>query len=497
MADAVSRTLGPYGANALLEKKLRVTNDGVSIANEITAEDPIEDLGVRKTKEIASKTNDLVGDGTTTSVTLGDAILDVCSKKIGGGDVIGGISPSTLVKKIEEERQEVEKALIALATPVESKEQLVRSAVVAVEREDLGKMIGEMQWEIGKAGVILTEEVNEDHCSIERMPGMRLDNGLGTTLIMNNEEKQSLELKDCLVIFTNHTLKDLQPVKTILEQIGEQSKASNEEKRVLIIARGFTDQAIQVCMKNIKESSVKIYPINAPYVDQVQVMKDMQAVLGGRFMNAEESALEDMQLSDLGYCASIVAYRYNAVITGKEDEMSEIRVEGRIAELEEKLNGSPSDFEKKLIEARIAQLKNGFALLKVGAVSETERRYIKDKVDDGVNAVRAALQEGTVPGAGLAFKQIADKLPADYLLKGPLASIYTQLMSRAPAGFVIEEWVRDPVKVLRIALENACSIAATFSTVEIAIAASRPNAMDQFIKKLSSVNSEAPAEGGE
>jgi chaperonin GroEL len=211
------------------------------------------------------------------------------------------------------------------------------------------------------------------------------------------------------------------------------------------------------------------YPLNAPYVNQGEIMQDLATVLGGKYYDYETSSLEDMTLEDVGFASKIIAKRYDAIITGRDTPLNQERVNDRIKELKEKLKGEPSEFAKKAYEARIAQLENGFAIIKVGATSDQQRKYLKDKCDDAVNAVRSAYQEGVVDGGGLAYKQVSEELPEGYILKRPLLSLYNQIMENAPEGYVIEPWVKDPLKVLRVALERACSVASTFATVNIVI----------------------------
>ncbi len=459
----VKSSLGPYGLNALLQKGTRITNDGMKIAQEITLEDEIEDLGARKIKEAMAKSNDQAGDGSTTIATLAEAILDRAELLLPKENVAGKMATADFIRKVKEERDEVLVLLAGAATPITTEEELINSAIVSVEDRDLGKLIGSAQWSLGPDGHLLAEEVPEKESSVEKIHGVRIDNGFGASYVMNNQEKQMLEEEEVYTIVTNATIHNFLPLQKVMQQL-----ASAGKKKIAIIASAFTQEAINLCGENIKNGNM-IYPINAPFTDRDEVMKDLVAVLGGQFMNVETHNLEDMQFSDVGFASKIRARRYDAVITGKNDPDSD-KVQKRIEQLEEQLAGSQSDFEKKLLHSRIAQLTNGFALIKVGAESETERKRMFDKVEDAVNAVRAAYQEGTVKGAGLAFKEISDALPDDYLLKRPLLSIYEQITSSAPTGFVIEDWVRDPVKVLRIALEQACSVAADLVTVHVAIA---------------------------
>jgi len=470
LRDAVVHTLGPYGTNGLLENGLRITNDGVSIAAQVQSDDEIEDLGIRKVREAATKANDQGGDGSTTTVLLTVAIAEEGAARLGGGTTIGKISTASLIRQIEDEKNEVIEKLRGKVKSIESLEELIHSAVVSVEDEELGKMIAEVQWDLGPDGVIIPEQTAETRTYIEKVPGITIDNGLGMTQVINNVQKQMLELTDVPVLMTTNTLTSLQPILHIFNALAEK-----DQRHVVIICRAINELVIKQIQENEKNGFF-IYPINAPYVNQREVMKDLEAVLGGRFVDADEGDVESIQYSDLGHASRVATKRYDGVIAGKESEETTARIAARVARLEEELAGAVSDFEKKSLAARLAQLKSGFAIAKVGSVSETERKRVFDKVEDAVNATRAALQEGTVPGAGLAFKEIAEALPDTYILKKPLMAVHAQITKNAPKDFVVEEWVRDPFKVMRIALEQACSVAGDLATINVAVATKRERA---------------------
>jgi chaperonin GroEL len=460
LADCVKSTLGPFGQNWLLEKDGgRITNDGVTVARDLMVRDEIENQGLRTLREASIKTNDQAGDGTTTAAVLAQAILHEAIKALGSSRaVITKITPADLLNKLNQELKEVIEKLKALSRPIESKEELIASALVSVENEELANLIGGTQWDLGPDGFILAKETAERQSKIELIRGVRLDNGLGLSLIMNNLEKQTLEAENCQVILTSHVVNSLAPLKKVGDQLAKMGK-----NKIVLVARGFGGEAIRDVMANAK-NNFNFYPINAPYVDMNEVFKDLAAVTGATFFPSEGPELSDINISDVGYCGRILAGRYEAVITGPEDEQTKERVAARITELENQVKGEKSEFMKKSLAGRIAQLKNGFASLEVGAQSDVERKRLADKAEDAVNAVRAALQEGVVPGAGLAFKQIAEELPDGYLLKLPLRSIHDQIVSTAPAEWVVPEWVKDPTRVLRIALENAVSVAGTLAT---------------------------------
>jgi len=459
LAEGVRSTLGPYGQNWFIEKGNKITNDGVTIAREIECADEIEDRGAKALFEAADRTNNEVGDGTTTAITLAHAILKESIKNLASNvSIVGKLTGAELIKQLEKERVIVTEKLLEAATSIETEEQLIASAKVSVENDTLAELIGKTQFKLGRDGIIIAEESNAPESSIEFVNGIRLDNGFGTSLVVTDPEKEALIVKDTRTILTNHTIQSLNTLNPILAQLAKQGV-----RRVVIVSRGFTEQAIKECMENMK-NGFNIYPVNAPYTDQSEIMKDLATVLGGRYINSEEADLESIQLSDVGFAEVFEARRWDAIVTGAKDENAKERVEKRVIELKKKLEGNLSQFEQRMINQRIAQLSTGFAVLKVGAQSDKERKYLKDKADDAVNAVRLAFQEGTIKGAGLTLKEISDSLPEDFILKRPLCSIYEQITFSAPKGFVIEDWVRDPVKVVRVALKYACSVAGTIAT---------------------------------
>ena len=478
LADAVASTVGPFGQNFFTDKGQKITNDGVSVAHEIILNDEIQNLGASAIRESAIKTNDEAGDGTTTACILAAAIYKSASPFLGKVGVLASKkTPSEISRQIHEEKDKVISLLQAAATPIETKEQLINSAKVSVEDDFLGDLIGNAQWDLGKGGKLIAEETNETFSYYEKVPGIRLDNGFSTSMVVNNLEKHRLELSDIPVILTSYTINDFNSIKEILDQF---IKAGHRE--IAIVARAWTEQGIKTCKQNF-DNGIKIYPLNAPYTDMQQRFLDMQAVTGARFFDSEGSDLADMQLSDIGFAKKIRADRFTMDILATDDQATKDRIAKRAEEVRTKLNGKCSDFEKKMYEDRLAQLTNGFGIVFVGSASDLERKRLFDKCEDAVNAVRAAFEEGVVPGAGLAFKTISNSLPDDYLLKKPLLALYEQIMSSAPADFVIEDWVMDPVKVLRCALKNACAAAATLATAGGAIAQKNPSDLESLFKK--------------
>lgn len=468
MAAPVRRSMGPFGRNNLSEKGNTISNDGARIARVIapTIKDPFERRVALTGLESASNTETEAFDGTSATITLCDEILKKASDLFNSDSIANKQTPATVIDKVYREVQEINKKLVKMAVQIETEEELINSATVSAEVKSLGELIGKAQWKLGKDGVLIAEETAERECSVEFVNGIRIDNGFGTSFAVNNPDKGTLEVKKTHVIMTSYTVQELAPLRGtdvypgILRQLYKMGV-----RDIVIIARAFGEQALRDCETEIA-AGFRIFPVNAPYSDQNEIMQDLVAVLGGKYVTPETGKLEQLQLSDVGFAESIVAKRYTAIIAGSKNEKAQERVDKRVADLKARMKNEASQFEKKNIKSRISQLTTGFGIVKVGAISANRRRYLKDKADDAVGAVAAAWQEGVVPGAGLAFKQIADELPEGYFLKDILPCINREIMNSAPEDFKVEDWVRDPVKVLRIALVNAVDTAMDLATLD-------------------------------
>lgn len=474
-ADIVKLTLGPFGRNFASGIKggpVAISNDGVSLLKELEGINEMQDLGVRSARETATKTNDMVGDATTTSVVLMDAILESLPKP--DPESLGYRSPVELIEQIKKEKDVVIEKLREMATPVETEEELISVARVSGEYKDLAELIGKAQFTVGKYGTVLCEEDNAATDSVEYIHGIRIDNGYSSSRIITNQEKQALEVEDAYVILTNkvfHGSKDIGingAMKSAWDFLMKKGA-----KNVVIIGRAFDDGAIAWCVKNLVDpEAMNIFPINAPYVDQNEIMEDLAAVLGAKYINIDERNLETILGADIGHASKIVAKRFEGIISGYPagtDGHVDGLVAARIESLENKLKGNVSAFEKRNLDQRLSQLKAGTAVVKVGASNDQERRHKKDKVEDAVNAVKWAHREGTVPGAGLALYDIAEGLPKEFLLRKALMVPHEQIMSMAPKHFTVPDWVRDPFKVVVVALTHACDIASSLATTEVAI----------------------------
>lgn len=479
--EAVKSTLGPWGQNFFLDKKNTITNDGVTVAREIQLNDEVQQRGVVAIREASIKTNDEVGDGTSTAVVLSYEIYKEIAKALPKPGVAStGKTPSDLIRQVDAECEEIVTKLSEMKEDITTKEQLINSAIVSVEDETLGKVIGEAQWELGPDGVLIVEKTTDRESRVERIPGIMIDNGFCSSWAINNPEKQTLELEDTKVLLTSYSIKTAEDWDNIINIAN--MVASSGGNSLAVIARAWTDETIGYAANNIAKRGMPIYPINAPYEDMAERFRDLEAVVGGKFYDSEGPSLADVVISDVGFAKRLEIGRWESIIVGLKNEQSEARTAKRVEILKEKLKGSVSDFERKNINKRIAQLQGGMGVVKIGSPSEMERNRLHDKAEDAVNAVRVAFQEGTVPGAGIAFKEIADALPDTYILKQPLMAIYKQIKSTAPTGWSAPEWVRDPVKVLRVALKNACIAASSFATAGGVITEEKPKPIDELFK---------------
>lgn len=480
LADAVKQTLGPHGRNFLLEKTgTRITNDGITIAREVQARDEIADLGVRLVREAAIKTNEEAGDGTTTATVLTQAALHEGAKRIARKGQFAKQSVLSIRKQIEEETEIVVKGLQDMATPVETVEDLYNVAMVSVEDEELARLISEAQFDLGPHGRIVVEESTQTKCEIERVNGIQIDNGLGTSVLMNDPERHRLLLHDVPVLMTNYQIQDIQSVQPAINGLVQKGHT-----KIVLLARAFSSDAIRQIMQNF-QNGIEVYPMNAPYVNQREVMYDLQAILGGTYIHDEGNALDDMTSESAGFASVVQGYMHSAVFTGTTEEKTEIRVKERASKLRQEAEGEPSKYNKEAILKRVAQLEGGFSLLKVGSSSDTDRKYKYDKAEDAVNTVRSAFQEGMVPGAGKAFLEVLKQLPDDALLRPVLEAPHKQIIANAGEEIEVPEWVKNSVKTDRVAFENAMKVAANLITAGGAIATEKVRAVDQLVARLS------------
>ncbi len=476
LVDAVKLTLGPSGRNfasGVRGGPVAISNDGVTLAKQMTGLDEFEDIGVRAVQEAAVKTNDKVGDGTTSAMVLTQAILKLPALTF-DADIIGADSLRA-TEQIKKEAADVVRHLTAMAKPVQSKMELVSVAKVSVRDEQLAYLVGSAQWDVGPDGTVMAEEHNEPKDKVEFVYGVRIDNGLGAGEMMNNVEKQALVLKDTRILVTNHLFNTADEIRKLIplsEQLIKEGVTG-----LILMGRAFDVTAIGLCKKNVDQffsgkGGFPIYPINAAYENMDETMGDLAAATGGKYIKDAEVGLDKVRLKDVGMARSAFVKRYEGIITGEKagtDENTDTAVKIRLERIEEGLKGDITPFERRQFNARKAQLTAGTAIIKVGAETEQERRFKKDKVDDCVNTVKAALQEGVIPGAGQALKEIAEKEMKGSIIEEALHSVYKQVQTNAGGGLEIPDWVKDPLAVVRTGFEKAVSIATSLATTEVLV----------------------------
>lgn len=476
LASAVKLTMGPYGRNfasGVRGGPIAISNDGVSLAKEMVGTAPTEfqEIGLRAAVEAATKTNDAAGDGTTGAIVLTEAILEATGFDT---NAVGSKPAVQVAEQIRQESELVVEKLNNMAVQIKNREHLVAVAKVSVENDALAELIGGTQWDLSSDGVMVVEEQNLPTDDVEFVNGVRWDNGFSSSRFITNQEKQSLELQKVHVLVTNrvfNTAKALGELQQLWTKLIEQGSTA-----LVIIGRAFDETAINFCVKNLQtiaqgKGTYALWPVNAPYTDQDNIMEDIAAVLGGKYITHDRN-FETLTVGDVGYATNLTVRRFEGSVTGLtkgEDERIDQLVAARVTEIEEKLKGDISPFEKRQLSARKAQLTSGTAIIKIGAETEQERRYKKDKAEDAVNAVKAAIQEGVVPGGGMALYHVADDMPAGSLITEALRAPYKQIMANAGQKFMIEDYVQDPLRVVRTAFQKASSIARSLSTTEVLV----------------------------
>lgn len=456
-ADAVIASIGPFGLNLATEKGKKTTNDGFLISKSIAValKDEFERQGALMQHEICERTNNEVADATSATIALSKGIRKELLKYLPTETkFVSSKSVEQLKKDLEKERLFVTEELKKDIKTIETKEDLIKSALVSVENEELANIIGEAQWELGQEGRLIVEEVNETSCSVEKIDGILLDNGFANSLNINNVKDQSLTLEGGYILLTNYQVREDQfeengAIRNLIINMTQ-----NNMNNLVIMSQAFTPNALEKIAQITNNTPFKIYGVNAPYVNQKQLILDIESVVGGKAILQEDASLDEININSLGKFSKMKMRIMGGVIAGTEENKE--KKEKRIALLKEELEGEQSFFAKNQLEKRIAALNGKLAFLKIGAYLEQDRERLKDKADDAVVSIRNAWKGGTVKGGGLAFKEISDKLPENSILKKPLQIIHNQILSSAPEGFKIEEWVRDPFLTLDTALRNAC-----------------------------------------
>ncbi|HEY9290093.1 MAG TPA: chaperonin GroEL [Microlunatus sp.] len=497
LADAVKVTLGPKGRNVVLEKKWgapTITNDGVSIAKEIELEEPYEKIGAELVKEVAKKTDDVAGDGTTTATVLAQALV-----REGLRNVAAGANPMDLKRGIDKAVAAINEQLIGLATEVETRDQIAATASISAGDPQVGEIIAEAMDKVGKEGVITVDESNTFGLELELTEGMRFDKGYISGYFVTDAERQETVIDDPYILIVNSKISGLKDLLPVLEKVIQSGKP------LVVIAEDVEGEALAGLIVNKVRGVFKSVAVKAPgFGDRRKAMlADIAILTGGQVISEEVGLkLDQVELDLLGQARQVVVTKdETTIIEGAGDSDA---IAGRVQQIRAEIENSDSDYDREKLQERLAKLAGGVAVIKVGAATEVELKERKHRIEDAVRNAKAAVEEGIVPGGGVALLQAA-KL-ADIKLEGEEAVGAQIVLSAAAAplkqiafnaglegGVVVEKvaslpagqglnaatgeyvdmlaaGINDPVKVTRSALQNAASIAGLFLTTEAVIA---------------------------
>ena len=499
LADAVKVTLGPKGRNVVLEKKWgapTITNDGVSIAKEIELEDPYEKIGAELVKEVAKKTDDVAGDGTTTATVLAQALV-----REGLRNVAAGANPMSLKRGIEKATAAISDELLKMAKPVENREQIASTASISAADSTIGEMIAEAMDKVGKEGVITVEESNTFGLELELTEGMRFDKGYISPYFVTDTERMEVVLEDPYILLANSKISSVKDSLPILEKVMQSGKP------LVIIAEDVEGEALATLVVNKIRGTFRSVAVKAPgFGDRRKAMMQDIAILSGGQVISEEVGLklDSIGLEMLGRARKVVVTKDETTIVEGSGDQDQIA--GRVNQIRAEIEKSDSDYDREKLQERLAKLAGGVAVIKAGAATEVELKERKHRIEDAVRNAKAAVEEGIVAGGGVAILQAADKAFASLKLEGDEATgaAIVKVAVEAPLkqiainagleGGVVVEKVRsltpgeglnaatgeyvdmfksgiiDPAKVTRSALQNAASIAALFLTTEVVIA---------------------------
>ena len=499
LADAVKVTLGPRGRNVVLEKKWgapTITNDGVSIAKEIELDDPWEKIGAELVKEVAKKTDDVAGDGTTTATVLAQALV-----REGLRNVAAGSNPMALKRGMEKAVAEIVAELLSMAKAVDSKEQIAATASISAADATIGEMIAEAMDKVGKEGVITVEESNTFGLELELTEGMRFDKGYISPYFVTDQDRMEAVLEDAYVLIVNSKISNIKDLVPVLEKVMQSGKP------LAIIAEDVEGEALATLVVNKIRGTFRSAAVKAPgFGDRRKAMLQDIAILIGATVISEEVGLKLDQagLELLGRARKVVISKEETTIV--EGAGDEAQIKGRVAQIRSEIEKSDSDYDREKLQERLAKLAGGVAVIKAGAATEVELKERKHRIEDAVRNAKAAVEEGIVAGGGVALLQAATaafkKLTGltgdeatgakivEFAIEAPLKQIainagleggvVVEKVRHLPAGQglnaatgeyvdMIKSGIIDPAKVTRSALQNAASIAALFITTEAVI----------------------------
>ncbi|GAB4468874.1 MAG: chaperonin GroEL [Anaerolineae bacterium] len=504
LADAVTTTLGPKGRNVALDRKFgapTITHDGVTVAKEIELDDPYENMGAQLLKEAATKTNDIAGDGTTTSIVLAQAMVTEGLK-----NVAAGANPMLLKRGIEAATERVAEAIRNLAVEIDTKDEIASVASISAQDREIGELIAEVMWKVGKDGVITVEESQGLQFETEYVEGMQFDRGYISPYFVTNPEQMEAVIEDPFVLVHDKKISAIADLMPILEKLLNKGK-----REIVIIAEDVDGEALAALVLNRLRGMLNVVAVKAPgFGDRRKAMLQDIAILTGATVITEELGrkLESTTIEDLGRCEKVIATKDDTTIIGGKGDEAAIR--GRIEEIKVSIEKSTSDYDREKLQERLAKLAGGVAIIRVGAATEVELKEKKHRVEDALSATRAAVEEGIVPGGGVALinaMSALDDLVMEYpdeqtgvsivrmALEAPMrkiaanagrdGAVIIENVRRLQAekgdpqiGYdvlsgqfvnMIEAGIIDPAKVTKGALENAASIASMILTTEALI----------------------------
>jgi len=500
LADAVKVTLGPKGRNVILEKSFgspTVTKDGVTVAKEIELEDKFENMGAQMVKEVASKTSDVAGDGTTTATVLAQAIYREGAKLVAAGH-----NPMELKRGIDKAVEVVVDELKKLSKPTKDQKEIAQVGTISANNDEtIGKIIAEAMSKVGKEGVITVEEAKSMETTLEIVEGMQFDKGYISPYFVTNPEKMEAVLEEPLILINEKKISNMKDLLPILEQVAKMGKA------LLIIAEDVEGEALATLVVNKLRGTLKVAAVKAPgFGDRRKAMLEDIAILTGGQMISEELGikLESITFKDLGSAKRVVIDKDNTTIVDGAGDKKDI--EARVKQIRTQIDETTSDYDREKLQERLAKLVGGVAVINVGAATETEMKEKKARVEDALNATKAAVEEGIIPGGGVAFIRCLPSLETlkyngerqfgvnivKKALEEPLrwiaqnaghdGSIVIEKVKNGKGNFgfdaaaevyvddMMEAGIIDPTKVARTALQNAASVASLLLTTDAMVA---------------------------
>ena len=500
LSDTVRVTLGPKGRNVVLDKSFGsplITNDGVTIAKEIELQDPFENMGAQLIKEVASKTNDVAGDGTTTATVLAQAMVNEGMKNLAAG-----ANPIILRKGMKKATDAAVEAIKAMSKPINGKAQIARVAAISASDDEVGTMVADAMEKVSKDGVITIEESKTMKTELDLVEGMQFDRGYLSAYMCTDMDKMEANLDDPYILITDKKISNIQDLLPLLEQIVKMGA------RLLIIAEDVEGEALTTLIVNKLRGTFNVVAVKAPgYGDRRKEMLQDIAILTGGTVISEEVGLDlkDATMDQLGRAKSVKVQKENTIIVdGLGDKNA---ISARVSQIRKQIEETTSDFDKEKLQERLAKLAGGVAVIRVGAATETEMKEAKLRMEDALNATRAAVEEGIIAGGGSAYvhatadvQKVVDSLEGDEktgakiilkALEAPLfhivanagleGAVIVNKVKESPVGTgfdaykeeyvdMIEAGILDPVKVTRSALQNATSVASTLLTTESVVA---------------------------